>query len=185
MKGKRKIIVYISTSADGYIARLDGSFDWLDRPRPKGNYGMAEFFGTIDTILWGRKTYGQALDRGGVDGGFGLKVKNYVFTHHPPDSPAPDVEFVTEPVGVFAKRLRAEPGKDIWMMGGAGLIASFLDEGEIDEFIVHVIPTFIGEGIPLVEARPRTVYLSLLSCRRFPDGVVRLHYGVKRRKVRS
>jgi hypothetical protein len=38
MAGKRKIVVWIATSADGFIARPDGSFDWLDRPRPKGNY---------------------------------------------------------------------------------------------------------------------------------------------------
>ena len=117
------------------------------------------------------------LEMGGT-GGFGPMVRNYVFTHHPPDSPAPGVEFVNEPVGAFAKRLRAQPGKDIWIMGGAGLIASFLDEGEIDEFLIHVVPTFIGEAIPLVEARRRSVNLSLLACRRFSDGVVRLHYAV-------
>jgi hypothetical protein len=54
---KRKIIVYIATSVDGYIARIDGGVDWLDRPRPKGNYGMGEFWKSIDTILLGRKSY--------------------------------------------------------------------------------------------------------------------------------
>ena len=49
MKRERKIIVYIATSADGYIARDDGSVDWLNRPRPPGNYGMGEFFRSIDT----------------------------------------------------------------------------------------------------------------------------------------
>ena len=62
MVRKRKIIVYIATSADGFIARADGSVDWLDRPRPKGNYGMGAFYKSIDTILWGRKTYETALD---------------------------------------------------------------------------------------------------------------------------
>ena len=49
---RRKIIVYIATSADGFIARRDGAVDWLDRPRPKGNYGMGEFLRSVDTILW-------------------------------------------------------------------------------------------------------------------------------------
>ena len=40
MPRKRKFIVYVATSADGFIARKDGSVDWLERPRPKGNYGM-------------------------------------------------------------------------------------------------------------------------------------------------
>jgi dihydrofolate reductase len=112
---------------------------------------MNKFFRSIDTILWERKTYEPALARGGARG-FGPKVKNYVFTHQPPTCPTPDVEFVNEPVGAFGQRLRAQPGKHIWIMGGGGLIASFLDQGEIDEFIIHVIPTFIGEGIPLIEA---------------------------------
>jgi dihydrofolate reductase len=64
------------------------------------------------------------------------------------------------------------------MMGGAGLIASFLDAREIDEFIVHVIPVLIGEGIPLVQPRHRLVPLELQSLRRFADGVVRLRYQV-------
>jgi len=177
MKPNRKIIVYIATSADGFIARVDGSFDWLDRPSPRGNYGMPAFFASIDTILWGRKTYDQALTRGGV-GGFGNKVKNYVFTHRPPKSGATGVDFVNEPIGPFAKQLRKQPGKDIWMMGGGGLIASFLDAGEIDEFSIHVIPVFIGEGIPLIAPARRTVPLKLLSTRRFSDGVVHLNYAV-------
>ena len=66
------------------------------------------------------------------------------------------------------------------MMGGGGIIASFLDAGELDEFIIHVIPTFIGEGIPLIEPQHRLVPLKLLSIRDYPDGVVRLHYEVAR-----
>jgi dihydrofolate reductase len=60
MKQQLKTIVYIATSAVGYIARPDGSVDWLNRPRPKGNYGMSAFFPSIDTILWGRKTFDLA-----------------------------------------------------------------------------------------------------------------------------
>jgi dihydrofolate reductase len=66
------------------------------------------------------------------------------------------------------------------MMGGAGIIASFLDEGEIDEFMIHVIPTFIGEGIPLIAPSRRTVPLKLISSKKFTDGVVKLHYAVRR-----
>jgi dihydrofolate reductase len=175
---KRKIIVYIATSADGFIARPDGGIDWLNRPSPKGNYGAAAFFRSIDTILWGRKTYDFAQTMGGGDM-FGPKVRNYVFSRHPPtDRPPAGFEFVSGPVAPFAKELRARPGKDIWMMGGAGLIASFLDEGQIDEFSIHVIPVLIGEGIPLVEPRHRNVPLHLLSTRKFPDGVVHLNYRV-------
>ena len=180
---KRKIIAYIATSADGFIARLDGSVDWLDRPRPKGNYGMGVFYKSIDTILWGRKTCDMALDfqKKGVSGSaFDTRVKNYVFTRGPlPAAALASVEFVNEPIKAFTSRLRKQKGKDIWMMGGAGIIASFLDEGEIDEFMIHVIPKFIGEGIPLIAPGRRTVPLKLISCTKFTDGVVKLHYAVR------
>ena len=182
MVRKRKIIVYISTSADGFIGRIDGSVDWLDRPRPKGNYGMGDFYKSIDTVLWGRKTCDMALEyqKKGVPGtAFDTKMKNYVFTHNVPQTPPPaGVEFVTDPIKPFATRLRKQKGKDIWMMGGAGIIASFLDAGEIDEFMIHVIPKFIGEGIPLIAPARRTVPLKLISSMEFPDGVVKLHYAV-------
>jgi dihydrofolate reductase len=175
---RRKIIVYIATSADGYIARPDGDVGWLDRPRPKGNYGMGEFFGTIDTILWGRKTYTKGLEMGMKAGGFGGGIKNYVFSRAPQRSAEPGFEFVNEPVKQFAKKLRAQPGKDIFMMGGGEIIASFLDEGEIDEFRISVIPILIGEGISLVAPRHRAIPLTLTSTEKFPDGVVRLNYEV-------
>ena len=115
-----QIIVYIATSADGFIARTDGSVDWLDRPSPKGNYGMGAFYKSIDTILWGRKTCDMALDfqKKGVSGSaFDTNVKNYVFTRRPVQSAAPaGVEFVNEPIKTFTTRLQAKKGKDIWMM---------------------------------------------------------------------
>jgi dihydrofolate reductase len=115
MNRKRKIIVYITTSADGFIARLDGSIDWLDRPHPKGGYGMGTFYKSIDTTLGGRKTYDMALDfqKRGVPGtAFDTRVKNYAFTRGRPPSPAPaGVEFVSETIKAFATRLRSEKGE--------------------------------------------------------------------------
>jgi dihydrofolate reductase len=174
----RKIIVHVATSVDGYIARPDGSVDWLDRPMPKGNYGMATFMRSIGTILWGRKTYDFAVKMGGV-GVYG-KVKHYAFSRRPPSDPLPGVEFVSEPIPEFAAKLRAARGKNIWMMGGAEIIASFLDAGAIDEFSIHVIPVMIGEGIPLVAPGHRYIELQLISARPFPDGVVHMHYSVLR-----
>jgi dihydrofolate reductase len=181
MKKRRKIIVYIAVSADGFISRPDGDVAWLDRPRPKGNYGMGQFFKTIDTILWGRKTYAKGIEMGMKAEGFGQGIKNYVFSRQPQNSLLLGFEWTSEPVKTFAQRLRAQPGKDIWMMGGGGIVASFLDEGEIDEFSIHVIPILIGEGIPLVQPRHRSIRLELRSTKKFPDGVVHLNYRVKDR----
>lgn len=87
---------------------------------------------------------------------------------------------VNEPIAVFAEGLRAETGKHIWLMGGAESIAAFLDCGQVDEFIIHVIPRIIGEGIPLIAPRHRDISLQLLTSKTFPDGVVRLHYAVRK-----
>jgi dihydrofolate reductase len=183
MVNKRKIIVRIATSADGFIARSDGSFDWLDRPSPEGNYGMDEFYKSIDTILWGRKTSDMAIElqkKGVAEAAFDTTVKNYVFTRGAVQSGAPaGLEYVKEPIKAFATRLRESEGKDIWMMGGAGIIGSFLDEGEIDGFMISVIPVFIGEGIPLLGPGRRTIPLKLISSTKFEDGVVSLHYDVR------
>ena len=179
MTKDRKIIVYIATSVDGYIARLDGDVGWLERPRPKGNYGYGTFLKTIDTILWGRKTYTKGIEMGMKASGFGKGIKNYVFSRSRPNSLLPEFEWVDEPVKPFAQRLRAQPGKNIWMMGGGEIIAAFLDEGQIDEFSIHVIPVLIGEGIALIQPKRRSVPLQLMSTKKFPDGVVHLNYRVR------
>jgi dihydrofolate reductase len=182
MKAQRKIIVYIATSADGYIARPDGDVEWLNRRPDTVDHGMTDFYSSIDTILWGRKTYDWVLayhrkmrTKGAI---FDSKVANCVFSRKPPRRAAPGAEFVSEPVKAFAKRLRASPGKHIWMMGGGGLIASFLDAGEIDEFDINIIPTLIGKGIPLMAPRHRDISLRLRSARKYADGVVRIRYEV-------
>jgi dihydrofolate reductase len=177
----RKIIVHIASSADGYIARPDGDFEWLNRlPQPKGHYGMDKFVESIDSLLLGRKTYEIGLRFGGKNLGMGPGVRNYVFTHKPPRERPEGIEFVSEPVAEFAKRLRSEQGKNIWMMGGAEIVASFLDAGEIDEFAVNIIPVFIGEGIPLIAPRHRLIDLELVLSQPHPDGVVSLHYKLRR-----
>jgi dihydrofolate reductase len=97
----------------------------------------------------------------------------------PPASTPVGVQFVTESIRAFAERLRKQAGKNVWMMGGGEIIRSFLDEDAIDEFIITVVPMFIGEGIPLIAPRHREVPLRLLSLQRFPDGAVQLHYDVR------
>jgi dihydrofolate reductase len=179
---KRKIIVNIATSADGYVARTDGNLDWLtSRPAPKGFYGLPKFARSIDAKILGRKTFDFSVT---MAASFGADDVHYVFSRRPPPASTPvGVQFVTESIRAFAERLRKQAGKNIWMMGGGEIIGSFLDEDAIDEFIITVVPMFIGEGIPLMASRHREVPLRLLSVQRFPDGVVQLHYDVRRPRV--
>ena len=176
---QRKIIVNIATSADGYVARPDGNLDWLtERPAPKGFYGLAEFERSTDAKILGRKTFDRSLQMGAR---FSERAVHYVFSRQPPPASVPaGVHFVTESIGAFAERIRAQAGKNVWMMGGGDIIGSFLDADAIDEFIITVVPTFIGEGIPLLAPRHRKVPLGLRGVQQFPDGVVQLHYEVQR-----
>ncbi len=187
MTKQRRIIAYLAISADGYIARRNGDVEWLNRRPDDIDYGMREFYSEVDTILMGRKTYDWAVDYfrkiGKTTGLFDTTRTHYVFSSRPPEDPADGVSFVSESPKEFAQRLRGTPGKQIWMMGGGGLIGSFLDAGEIDEFDMHVIPVFIGEGIPLIEPRHRDVLLRLLESHQYPDGVVRLRYEVESKEA--
>src|SRR5436190_505179 len=81
-----------------------------------------------------------------------------------------------------ASESHRQPGKDIWLMGGGEIIASFLDEQAIDEFVISVAPVFIGEGIPLIARRHRHVPLELRSIERFEDGLVQLRYSVQNKQ---
>jgi dihydrofolate reductase len=179
---KRRIIVNLATSADGYIARPDGNLDWLtSRPIPKGFYGLGKFSRSVDAKILGRKTFDVSVKMGAR---FSANDMHYVFSRQKPSAPMPaGVQFVQESIRPFIERLRQQAGKHIWMMGGGEIIGSFLDEDAIDEFIISVVPTFIVEGIPLIAPKHREVSLRLRSVQRFPDGVVQLHYTVKHPKA--
>src|SRR5687768_16118398 len=80
-KKTRKVIVHIATSADGYIARPDGDIEWLtERPAPKGFYGISKFMQSIDTKVFGRKTYEVSVQMGAT---FDSKTRNVVLSHRP------------------------------------------------------------------------------------------------------
>jgi dihydrofolate reductase len=174
---QRKIIVHIATSVDGFIAGPGGDLEWLtSRPAPEGFYGMVAFEKTIDTKVLGRKTYDISL---GLGAKFDPRNPTVVFSRRSPPRDVPSgVEFVNEPIADFVSRLRQQPGKHIWLMGGGELIAAFLDAGAVDEFVVSVVPVLIGEGIPLLAPHRRHVSLELHSVKRFDDGLVQLHYHI-------
>jgi dihydrofolate reductase len=177
----RKIIAYLAVSADGFIARPNGAVEWLDRFGKAGDYGMGRFYRSIDTVLMGRKTWqvGRRLGQASYPG-----KTNYVFTRRPRRA-HPPITFVHRPLRAFLRKLRTEPGRDVWLVGGAELFGAVLDAKQLDELILHVVPTLIGKGIPLFGPRHRNVPLRLVDHRAYRDGVVRLHYAVREKSVRS
>jgi dihydrofolate reductase len=103
----RKIIVNIATSADGYVARLDGNLDWLtERPAPEGFYGLPEFERSIDAKILGRKTFDRSVQMGAR---FRGDAVHYVFSRGVPPASVPDgVHFITESIRAFTERLRTQ-----------------------------------------------------------------------------
>jgi dihydrofolate reductase len=171
----RKIIAYLATSIDGFIARPDGAVDWLDRPRPRGNYGMSAFLRSVDSLVMGRATYDTGKELGG---GVWPGKRNIILSRTLAPDSVKGAIVESGDAADLASRWRSEPGSDIWLMGGAVVFGEFLDAGAIDELIVHIVPVAIGTGIPLFDPKPRTSEMSLLSVKKFTDGVVRLHYAV-------
>lgn len=166
----RKVTLYIACSLDGFIARKDGSIDWLFND---ADYGYQEFYDSVDTLLIGRKTYEQAL-------GFGewpyLGKKCYVFTRKK-DLHDGRVVFTQNLVAV-TKELLAQPGKDIWLVGGAEIITALLNTRLVNELRIFVHPIILGDGIPLFKDIDKEIKLELVKTVSFDSGLVELRYRV-------
>lgn len=169
----RKVVLYIACSADGYIARPDGAVDWLEPYSAGGeDYGYAEFLAGVDTVILGRKTWDLAVSFT-ADPYPGQH--SYVYTHRPP-APRERVTFVAEPPAALVARLREQPGRDMWLVGGAALNTAFAQAGLIDETWLFVVPLLLGEGIPLYRPGAPERPLRLLDTLAYPTGLVRLRY---------
>ncbi len=158
----RKIILYIATSLDGYIADRDGSVDWLTGDGSgEDSDSYAKLLERADTVLLGWNTYHQIVtqlspERWVYDG-----LESYVFTHRPLPS-VPGITFTAADPRALVRELKARPGKDIWLCGGAALTQTLAAAGLIDRYELTVIPTLLGGGVPLFGALPEERKLHLL-----------------------
>ena len=170
----RNVILYIAMSLDGYIARKNGDVDWLegDDSEPEADIGYDGFYTSIDTVIMGRKTYDQVLTFGDYPY---RGTRGYVYTSEKRESNE-DVTFTDEDAGELIARLRDEPGKDIWLVGGAEIIDDFMKKDLIDEYFIAIIPCILGEGIPLFKAGNPETRLKLLKTGSV-NGIAMLHYG--------
>ncbi|MCX7891218.1 MAG: dihydrofolate reductase family protein [Burkholderiales bacterium] len=170
----RPVRLFIATSLDGCIARADGRVDWLFTD---GDYGYAAFYDAVDTVIMGRRTYDDVLGSGPYP--YPGKA-GFVFSHSPPAAAPEHVTFVSGPPAALVARLREAQGKALWLVGGAGLVASFLDADLVDEIIVSVHPRILGAGIPLFPRQGRELALELAGVTPFPSGLVQLRYARRR-----
>ena len=142
------LVYYVAMSLDGYIATSDGGVEWLTSSGAgEDDYGYSEFYATSDALLMGSRTYEQILTFG--DWPYEGKPC-WVFSHRPLDVPHCEVTLThAEPDEVLAE-LSERDHHRVWLVGGAALAASFRSAGLITEYVVSVIPTILGDGIPVV-----------------------------------
>jgi dihydrofolate reductase len=174
-----RIKLYIATSLDGFIARENGSIDWLTKyeNNPETDYSYSEFYASIGKVLMGRKTYQQVL-------GFGewpyREKKSYVFTRQKePIRRENNVEFISEDIGEFVRQLKRNTEEDIWLVGGSQIIKVFFEENLVQDLIVFVVPIILGSGIPLFDHIGKEIGFRTGRVERYENGLVKLEYEVK------
>lgn len=180
---KPQVSVFICTSLDGFIARRDGTLDWLDKANalaPKGeDCGFRAFMDSIDVLVMGRKTFEQVLTFGEWPYG-GTRV--IVMSSGNPEIPAhlqKTVSASSETPTQLIERLSEEGAKHLYIDGGL-TIQAFLKAGLVDEMTITIAPVALGEGKPLFGALEKDIELTLVSSKAYDFGFVQVKYAVKK-----
>lgn len=173
-----KASVHIATSLDGFIARRDGSFDWLEAI-PDGNedYGFAAFLASVDALVMGRNTFDTVLAIGEWYYG---DTPVIVLTHRPlelPEAFPGVVETSDLPPLELAKELDQRGLGHVYVDGGE-TIRSFLDAGLVDRMMITTIPVLIGDGVPLFGPTSGDVWLRHVNTVAYGNGLVQTTYEV-------
>lgn len=167
----RKIVLFVATSIDGFIAGKDGNTDWLFT---EGDFGYHEFYNSIDTTIMGYNTYFYI--RHFPEFPYPDK-KNYVFSRKkriPDENP---VEFVFGNVVEFTQKLKVSEGKNIWLVGGGQINSLLLNANLIDQMIISIHPTALGDGIKLFRDESlKNFNFKLIHHEIFERGLVQLTY---------
>ena len=169
------ISVFVGTSLDGFIARLDGSFDFLP-PGGGEPHGYDEFIASVDAIVIGRKTFETVLTLGPWPYG---KKRVVVLSSRPVDLSVISgvVEQMAGPPAQIVARLAATGADNLYLDGGI-TIQEFLRAGLIQRFVITRVPVLIGQGIPLFGTVPSDIRLRHVATRQYPSGLVSSEYLV-------
>ena len=171
----RRIKYFVASSLDSYISRVDGGVDWLFMDQ---DYGMKEFFSTVDVAVMGRKTYQKAVELS-PPGPIFPGMKNYVFSHLLPKGKQEHIEVVSDPPEVWANAVLAKPGKDIWLVGGGEMVKEFLQKRLVNEIGISIHPRLLGDGIPVFAQPYPETELELVRSKQYSSGLLQVFYRVK------
>ncbi len=173
-----KIQLFIAVTIDGFIARENGSLDWLFEIPTHTDHGYNNFIKGIDTVVMGRKTFDDLLGLG-IEWPYGNCI-SYVVTK--------DFNYKVSTVNSFVlgdlskgamEGLRMKSSANVWVVGGGEVITQFLNCDEIDEMILSIIPIMLGKGIRLFPGEPKESKFELINTEPFDTGVVNLYYRRK------
>jgi len=174
----RTIVLNLAVSMDGFIARENGSVDWLDDLDTDGNdLGFQDFLSGCDTILMGRVSYEETLKLGKGDWPF-KNHKTYVFTSKQRKNEK-GIFFVNDNPINLIKELGNGEGKNIWLFGGGRFIKTMREHNLVDQYIITIIPVLLGKGIRLFQDVDMENKLLLLTSEKYKD-IVQSHYKVIR-----
>lgn len=161
----------VATSLDGFIAGPNGEYDWIARD---SGIDFVAIYRQFDTVLMGRRTYEIMLEKGMSPAGMGMKA--FVVSTTLAASQYPDVTILSSAIPEAVAALKAEPGKDIWLMGGGVLFRAMLDAGLVDTVDLSVFPVLLGSGVPLLP-QGRRWPLRLKESKSLPSGILVLSYS--------
>lgn len=157
---KRKVILYISQSLDGFIADSKGNVDWIlgNNKNYDSDYGYETFIKDIDTVILGTNTYKQITNELSPNKWVYENLQSYVLTKERIED-TPNIKYVNMNIKELINRLQKENGKNIWICGGANLVNQCVKENLIDEYQITTVPVILGNGIRLFEENNKKIKL--------------------------
>jgi dihydrofolate reductase len=181
------VTIHMAASLDGFIARKDGSVDWLETSdRFEGGEVMApesvaEFLRTIDCYVMGSRTYETALDfeAKGLGWSYGEKP-TFVLTRRELRKTRSTVEFYAGDLQHLVEERLKPNFHSIWFVGGGAVSGECLRRGLAHELRYSILPILIGDGIAFFERLDGDVPLHLLEVKAYQSGMLALRYEVKR-----
>ena len=173
----REVILYIAISLDGYIADSKGSVDWISGQDESAEMGdtFTPFFSCVDTVIMGSKTYHQVVNELSPDRWPYEGALTYVMTHHPDNDDTENIIFKNMDVCRLVEELKQQPGKNIWICGGAEIAGQLITNNQIDVYHLAMIPVLLGNGIRLFNATYRRINLEMVETKKY-NGIIEMVY---------
>jgi dihydrofolate reductase len=182
-----RVTIHMAASLDGFIARKDGSSDWLetsdvfedgDTMDPEF---VAEFLKTIDCYVMGSRTYETALgfEAKGLGWAYGDKP-TFVLTNRDLPKARDTVEFYSGDIARLVEERLKPIFRSIWVVGGGVVSGECLRLGLADEVRYSIMPILIGEGVSFFDRLDRDVAMHLMELKAYKSGMVALRYEVRK-----